>query len=198
MGSAVSRLSRPLGATSSGSPRQSVPDIEDETRRDFLFLAAATTGAIGTGLAVWQLIDSMNPARDTLAEASVEVDLAPIELGQRITVKWRGKPVFVSRRTVEEIEKARGDDTTNLRDPEPDSARMKREEWLIVVGICTHLGCIALGQRAQARRGSWNGWYCACHGSQYDPSGRIRKGPARKNLAVPPYQFQDDRVARIG
>ena len=171
---------------------------DDEKRRDFLVLAAAAMGTAGVGLAAWPLIDNMNPARDTLAAATTEVDLAPIEVGQRITVKWRGKPVFISHRAAEEIEEARSVDVARLRDPETDEARTQRAEWLIVVGICTHLGCVPLGQRPQARRGGWKGWYCACHGSQYDTSGRIRMGPAPENLAVPPYQFVDDMVVRVG
>ena len=174
------------------------PAANDEERRDFLVLATAAFGTAGVGLAVWPLIDTMNPAKDTLAAATSEVDLSPIEVGQRITVKWRGQPVFISHRSAEEIAMARSDDTDEFRDPQPDSARVQRPEWLIVVGICTHLGCVPLGQRTQAPRGEWKGWYCACHGSQYDTSGRIRKGPAPKNLTVPSYQFLENQVVRIG
>ncbi len=154
--------------------------------------------AVGTGLAIWPLIDSMNPSADTLALSSVEIDLEPIQLGQRITVKWRGQPVFIARRTPEEIAKAKADDTADLRDPEPDSARVQREEWLIVIGVCTHLGCIPLGQKAADPKGQWNGWFCPCHGSHYDTSGRIRKGPAPKNLYLPRYAFLDEAMVRIG
>ena len=168
------------------------------TRRDFLVVATGTVAATGTGLALWPLIDSMNPAADVLATASVEVDLSPIEAGQRITVTWRGKPVFVDRRTPERIAAARTDDRANLPDPQPDSARAKRPEWLIVVGICTHLGCIPLGQRGNDAKGEFGGWFCPCHGSHYDTSGRIRKGPAPRNLEVPPYSFLDNTHIRIG
>jgi ubiquinol-cytochrome c reductase iron-sulfur subunit len=176
-----------------GSPAQGA-----ETRRDFLYLTAGAMAAVGTALAVWPLIDSMNPAADMRALASVEADLEPIEPGQRITVKWRGNPVFVSRRTPEEIAKAKADDSAELPDPEPDSARVQRDEWLIVVGICTHLGCIPKGQRPGDLRGQWDGWFCPCHGSHYDTSGRIRKGPAPTNLVVPNYAFATDTTIRIG
>lgn len=167
-------------------------------RRDFLCLTAGVMGAAGAGLAMWPFIDSMNPAADVLAVSSMEFDLNPIEFGQRITVEWRGSPVFISRRTREEIAKAKADDTTDLPDPEIDAARVQREEWLIVVGICTHLGCIPLGQKSADPRGKWGGWFCPCHGSHYDTSGRIRKGPAPKNLVVPAYQFLDKGMMRIG
>ncbi|MFQ6018175.1 MAG: ubiquinol-cytochrome c reductase iron-sulfur subunit [Kiloniellaceae bacterium] len=169
-----------------------------ETRRDFLYLAAGATAAVGTGAAVWPLIDSMNPAADVLALSSVEVDLEPIQVGQRITVKWRGQPVFVCRRTAEEVAKAKADDAADLRDPEPDGKRVQQDEWLVVVGICTHLGCVPLGQRPADPKGRWDGWFCACHGSHYDTSGRIRKGPAPKNLYVPDYVFFDDTMLRVG
>ena len=140
----------------------------------------------------------MNPSADVLALTSIEVDLEPIALGQRITVKWRGQPVFISHRTPEEITKAKADDAAGLRDPEPDSARVQRDEWLIVIGICTHLGCIPLGQKPGDPRGKWDGWFCPCHGSHYDIAGRIRKGPAPKNLYLPPYEFGEGGLVRIG
>jgi ubiquinol-cytochrome c reductase iron-sulfur subunit len=171
---------------------------EKETRRDFLNLAAGTTAAVGAAAAIWPLIHSMNPAADVRALAASEIDLAPIQLGQRITVKWRGQPVFIDRRTPERIAQAKADDTAVLKDPEPDSARVQREEWLIVVGVCTHLGCIPLGQKASDSRGAWGGWFCPCHGSHYDTSGRIRKGPAPKNLLVPPYELLDESLVRVG
>jgi ubiquinol-cytochrome c reductase iron-sulfur subunit len=170
----------------------------DTTRRDFLYVAAAGAGVVGTALAVWPLIDSMNPAADVLALASSEVDLSAIEVGQSITVKWRGKPVFVRRRSAAEIESARADDGGDLPDPETDEARVQRPEWLILVGICTHLGCVPLGQKDSDPRGDWRGWFCPCHGSHYDTSGRIRKGPAPRNLDVPGYEFLDDSTVRIG
>jgi ubiquinol-cytochrome c reductase iron-sulfur subunit len=174
------------------------PGEEAETRRDFLYLTAGAMAAVGTAAAVWPLIDSMNPAADVRALVSVEVDLEPLEVGQRITVKWRGEPIFISRRTAAEIERARVDDAAELPDPEPDSARAQRAEWLIVIGVCTHLGCIPKGQGPASPRGEWDGWFCPCHGSHYDTSGRIRKGPAPRNLVVPVYAFLDDLTLGIG
>jgi ubiquinol-cytochrome c reductase iron-sulfur subunit len=171
---------------------------EKETRRDFLYLAAGTTAAAGTAAALWPLLDSMNPAADVRALSTSEIDLAPIQLGQRITVKWRGQPVFIDRRTPERIAQATADDTAELKDPETDGARVQRDEWLIVVGVCTHLGCIPLGQKAGDSKGKWGGWFCPCHGSHYDTSGRIRKGPAPKNLVVPSYEFLDEALVRVG
>jgi ubiquinol-cytochrome c reductase iron-sulfur subunit len=167
-------------------------------RRDFLFLAAGAFGAVGTALALWPFLHSMNPAADVLALATTEADLAPIALGQRITVQWRGQPVFIEHRTPQQIAAARADDAATLRDPEPDAKRAPRPEWLIIVGVCTHLGCIPLGQKTTDPRGEWRGWFCPCHGSHYDASGRIRKGPAPRNLAVPPYRFINDATIRIG
>jgi ubiquinol-cytochrome c reductase iron-sulfur subunit len=147
---------------------------------------------------VWPFINSMNPAADTLALASTEVDLAPIKEGQSVTVTWRGKPVFIRRRTAEEIAKAKTDDTVGLPDPQADAERVKKPEWLVLVGVCTHLGCVPLGQKVGESRGDFGGWFCPCHGSHYDTSGRIRKGPAPKNLAVPGYAFLSDTTIRIG
>jgi ubiquinol-cytochrome c reductase iron-sulfur subunit len=171
---------------------------DDTTRRDFLFLAAGTMGAIGTALAAWPLIHQMNPAADTLALATIEVDLAPIEVGQSITVKWRGNPVYIRHRTKEEIEAAAKVPMGELPDPAPDSERAKNPEWLVVLGVCTHLGCAPVGQRQGEKRGDFGGWYCPCHGSHYDTSGRIRKGPAPRNLEVPYYEFAQDKLLRIG
>jgi ubiquinol-cytochrome c reductase iron-sulfur subunit len=170
----------------------------DETRRDFLILAAGAFSALGAAAAMWPFIHSMNPAADTLALASIEADLAPVQPGMRIKVMWRGKPVFVDRRTPQEIEQAAAVNLAELRDPEADSHRAKKPEWLIVVGVCTHLGCVPLGTAPTEARGDFGGWFCPCHGSHYDTSGRIRKGPAPKNLAVPPYQFLTDTSIRIG
>ncbi|MFQ5983972.1 MAG: ubiquinol-cytochrome c reductase iron-sulfur subunit [Alphaproteobacteria bacterium] len=171
---------------------------EGPPRRDFLYLATGAVAAVGTAVTVWPLIDSMNPSADVLALAAIEIDLEPVAVGQSITVAWRGQPVFVRHRTPEEIAAARADDSADLKDPEPDAARTQREEWLVLVGICTHLGCVPLGQNAADPRGEWGGWFCPCHGSHYDTSGRIRKGPAPTNLPVPPYTFLDDNLVRIG
>ncbi|MBT4464768.1 MAG: ubiquinol-cytochrome c reductase iron-sulfur subunit [Rhodospirillaceae bacterium] len=171
---------------------------EGETRRDFLLIATSAVGAVGAALAAWPFIDTMNPAADTLALASTEVDLSAIEEGQAITVVWRGKPVFIRKRTVAEIESAEKTNVADLPDPEEDAKRVQKPEWLIMVGICTHLGCIPLGQKAGDPRGEFGGWFCPCHGSHYDTSGRIRKGPAPKNMEVPGYTFLDDTNIRIG
>lgn len=171
---------------------------EGETRRDFLLLATTAVGAIGAAAAIWPLVDQMNPSADVLALSSTEVDLSPIEMGQRVTVSWRGKPVFIDHRTEEQIQAARDVNVEELRDPQPDSARVQRPEWLIMVGVCTHLGCIPKGQAAGDSRGDFGGWFCPCHGSHYDTSGRIRKGPAPLNLAVPEYAFIEDMLVRIG
>ena len=167
-------------------------------RRDFLLLATTAVAGLGMAAALWPFIASMNPAADVLALSTTDVDLDPIAPGQRITVKWRGKPVFVTHRTEEEITRARAADGAELIDPEPDAERVQRPEWLIVVGVCTHLGCVPLGQKAGDARGEYGGWFCPCHGSVYDSSGRVRSGPAPKNLEVPPYAFQDNMTVRIG
>jgi len=171
---------------------------EGESRRDFLLYATGAMGAVGTALAVWPFIDSMNPAKDVMALATVEVDLSPVEVGQAITVVWRGKPVFVRHRTEQDIEQARAVDVATLRDPQTDDERVINPEWLVMVGICTHLGCVPKGQKPGDPKGEWNGWFCVCHGSQYDTSGRIRKGPAPLNLPVPQYTFLDDTTIQIG
>ena len=171
---------------------------EGETRRDFLTLTAVAAGVVGTGIAVWPLINSMNPSAEVLALASTEVDLSPIEVGQAVTVIWRGKPVFVRHRTPEEITEAEDVDLGALRDPEPDSERAPEPQWLVLVGVCTHLGCIPKGQLAGDPKGDFDGWFCPCHGSHYDTSGRIRKGPAPTNLPVPAYEFLDENTIKIG
>jgi ubiquinol-cytochrome c reductase iron-sulfur subunit len=170
----------------------------ETSRRDFLILATTAVGAIGTASVAWPFIDQMNPSADVLALSTVEVDLAPIAVGQAITVKWRGKPVFIRHRTEQEIDAARKVDVAELRDPQPDEARVQKPEWLIMVGVCTHLGCIPLGQKPSDPHGDYGGWFCPCHGSHYDTSGRIRKGPAPQNLHVPDYVFAGDTVVRIG
>lgn len=163
------------------------------TRRDFLYVGTTAFAAVGAAAALWPLIDQMNPSADVLALSSTEVDLSAIEAGQSITVMWRGKPVFIRHRTEKEIEEARAVDVSKLPDPEPDEERVQRPEWLIMVGVCTHLGCVPLGQA-----GEFDGWFCPCHGSHYDTSGRIRKGPAPHNLEVPEYVFLTDTSVRIG
>lgn len=166
----------------------------DETnRRDFLYLATGAFAAIGVANIAWPLIHQMNPDASVKALASIEVDLSAIETGQSITVTWRGKPVFIRRRTQGEIAEARTVADTDLPDPQNDAERVQKDEWLVMVGICTHLGCVPLGQA-----GDFNGWFCPCHGSHYDTSGRIRKGPAPKNLEIPSYEFVGDSRIKIG
>jgi ubiquinol-cytochrome c reductase iron-sulfur subunit len=171
---------------------------DDKTRRDFLLLSTITVGAVGAGLAAWPFVDVMNPAADTLALSTTEVDLAPIEVGQSITVVWQGRPVFIRYRTAAEIKEAEAVALSDLIDPQADKDRVQKPEWLIMVGICTHLGCIPLGQKANDPKGEFGGWFCPCHGSHYDTSGRIRKGPAPKNLVVPAYTFLTDTTIKIG
>jgi ubiquinol-cytochrome c reductase iron-sulfur subunit len=171
---------------------------EQASRRDFLYLATGAVAAVGVASFVWPIVDMMNPAADVLALASTEVDLSAIEVGQAITIKWRGKPVFIRRRTADEIAAARKDDNADLKDPQTDADRVKNPEWLVLVGVCTHLGCVPLGQKPGDPRGDYGGWFCPCHGSHYDTSGRIRKGPAPLNLEVPNYAFLADNMIRIG
>ncbi|HEX2511706.1 MAG TPA: ubiquinol-cytochrome c reductase iron-sulfur subunit [Xanthobacteraceae bacterium] len=168
----------------------------EPTRRDFLYIATAAVGAIGAGAALVPLIAQMNPDASTIAAgAPIEVDLAPIAEGQVIKVFWRGKPIFISHRTKKEIEEARNVNLASLPDPEPDQKRVKEghDQWQVLIGICTHLGCIPL-----AHQGQYQGYFCPCHGSVYDTSGRIRSGPAPLNLALPPYEFVSDNKIKIG
>ncbi len=171
---------------------------EGENRRDFLLIATSTVGAVGAALTAWPLIDQMNPAADTLALSSIEIDLSAVKEGQAITVVWRKKPVFIRKKKKKEIDTAGTTKLDNLPDPQSDKERVKKPQWLVMVGICTHLGCIPLGQKEGQPKGEFNGWFCPCHGSHYDTSGRIRKGPAPKNLEVPPYQFVKNNVIKIG
>ena len=167
-------------------------------RRDFLQLSTISIGAVGTAAFIWPFIKSMNPAEDTIALGTTEVDISEIEEGQSITVKWRGKPVFIRKRTKIEIEEAKAVNISDLKHPEQDVDRVKKEEWLILIGVCTHLGCVPLGQKLTDTKGEYNGWYCPCHGSHYDTSGRIRKGPAPTNMEVPEYEFVDSNTIKIG
>ena len=162
-------------------------------RRDFLFTASYALGAVGVGAAVWPLVDQMNPDQSVKALASTEVDVSSLEPGKSITVLWRGKPVFIRRRTQEEIAEARSVDLKDLPHPEKDEDRAKNPEWVVMLGVCTHLGCVPLGDK-----GEYNGWFCPCHGSHYDTSGRIRKGPAPTNLEIPKYEFVNTNIIKIG
>jgi ubiquinol-cytochrome c reductase iron-sulfur subunit len=180
----------------------------DDTRRDFLYVATGAAGAVLMGAAVWPLIDQMNPSADVLALASIEVDIGDVEPGTQLTVKWRGKPVFVRRRTADEIAAARAVDLADLKDQgaennnlpaDADASDQNRTldeagEWLVMIGVCTHLGCVPLGNGA----GEFGGWFCPCHGSHYDTAGRIRKGPAPLNLLVPKMAFVSDTVIKLG
>ena len=172
--------------------------VDGQTRRDFLLYATSAVGAVGTGIALWPFVHSMNPAADTLALSTTDVDIAAIQPGQSVTVVWQGKPVFVRRRLPEEIAEAGKAAMADLRDPQKDTDRAKKPEWLILIGVCTHLGCVPLGQKPADPKGEFGGWFCPCHGSHYDTSGRIRKGPAPTNLPVPPYKFTSDTAIRIG
>jgi len=162
-------------------------------RRDFIFTASYALGAVGVGAAVWPLVDQMNPDASVKALASTEVDISSVEPGKSITVLWRGKPVFIKRRTQEEIDKARSVDISELKHPEKDEDRAANPEWLVMLGICTHLGCVPLNDK-----GDYDGWFCPCHGSHYDTSGRIRKGPAPTNMEVPKYEFVNSKTIKIG
>lgn len=167
---------------------------EEPTRRDFLLVATGAMGAGGAAFAAWPLIDQMSPDATTLAAASAEVDIANIAEGQIVTVKWRGKPIFISHRTQKEIEAARAVPLSALPDRATDESRVQKPEWLVVIGICTHLGCVPLKNDGPYQ----GGYFCPCHGSVYDASGRIRYGPAPYNLALPPYKFAGDTKVTIG
>jgi ubiquinol-cytochrome c reductase iron-sulfur subunit len=180
----------------------------DTTRREFLYVATGAAGVVTAGAAVWPLIDQMNPSADVLALAAIEVDISGIEPGTQLTVKWRGKPVFIRRRTEDEIAAARAVSLDDLKDPgaeninlpgDADASDQNRAleetgEWLVMMGVCTHLGCVPLGNAS----GDFDGWFCPCHGSHYDTSGRIRKGPAPKNLEIPLAAFVSDTVIKLG
>ena len=176
----------------------------DPTRRDFLMVATGALGAVGVAATAWPFINNLNPAADTLALSTVEVNVQPIAVGQAVTVKWRGKPLFIRHRTPEEIKEAEAVPLSELRDPQTDNSRVTdtakkvRPEWLIQIGVCTHLGCVPLGNKPGDPKGPFGGWFCPCHGSAYDTSGRIRQGTAPKNLEIPPYLFTSDTLVRVG
>ena len=175
---------------------------DDTTRRDFLTLAGPAFFAVGGAMSLWPFIHQMNPDAGALALASIEVDLKPVKEGQAITVQWRGKPVFIRNRTKKEIEEAKAVKPSELPDAanaaDTDRTKKGKENFLVLVGVCTHLGCIPKGQSIADVKGDYGGWFCPCHGSHYDTSGRIRKGPAPRNLEVPPYEFVSDSKIRIG
>ncbi len=188
------------------------PHGGDVNRRDFIYIATTAFAAIGAAAALWPAVDQMNPDASALSLASVDVDLAPIQTGQAITLLWRGKPIFIRNRTQDEIAKAQATPLSDLKDPsaevmgQPDAlpatdqnrTKPGKENWLVMIGICTHLGCIPKGQAPGDQKGPYGGWFCPCHGSVYDTSGRIRQGPAPRNLEIPPYQFAGDTKIKIG
>ncbi len=171
------------------------PAHDDPSRRDFIHIAAVAAAVGGVAAVAWPLIDQMNPSADVRALSSIEVDLRRVIEGQQIVVKWRGRPLFVRHRTAAEIAAAVRDDHASMKDPATDASRVKpgHAPWLILVGTCTHLGCVPT-----FGGGEWHGWFCPCHGSQYDTSGRIRKGPAPRNLEVPEYNFLSDTTIKVG
>ncbi len=185
---------------------------DDPSRRDVIMIAAGGFAAAGLGLGLWPLLDQMNPDASTLSLATTEVDLAPVEKGQAITVMWRGKPIFIRHRTDKEVKEAKAVALDDLIDPIARNANLPenaaatdenraaegKEPWLVMIGICTHLGCIPKGQAVGDYRGDYGGWFCPCHGSQYDTAGRVRVGPAPQNLAIPPYAFTADTKIKIG
>jgi len=199
-------------ANSDSSTDPSIAPEDDPSRRDVMMIAAGAFAAIGGAAVLWPLLDQMNPDASTLSLASIEVDLAPVDVGQAITVMWRGKPIFIRHRTDEEVEAAKEVKleelpdklarNANLADTAPatdvNRAAADKEPWLVMIGICTHLGCIPQGQAVGSDKGEYGGWYCPCHGSAYDTAGRIRKGPAPENMYIPPYAFISDSKIKIG
>jgi ubiquinol-cytochrome c reductase iron-sulfur subunit len=196
-GLTVMAMANPAGRSASAD--------DGVVRRDFLYLGTGALGAVGAAVVAWPFIHSMNPAADALALATTDVNLTPIAEGQAITVVWRGKPVFVRHRTAQEIEAARRASLDEVKgERQTDQSRVRRfdnremAQWLVVVGVCTHLGCVPTGQKPMESKGDYGGWFCPCHGSHYDTSGRIRRGPAPRNLEVPSYQFLNATTIRIG
>ena len=198
------RLTQPSGADFRHETRKYIlatqsntaePHAPQSNRRDFLYVAAGAVGAVGVAGVAWPLINQLNPDASVLALASTEFDVSSIEEGQSVTIKWRGLPVFVRHRTEKEIDEAKAVPLSDLKDPETDEQRTKEghEQWLIMIANCTHLGCVPVGDS-----GDFDGWFCPCHGSHYDSAGRIRKGPAPKNLVLPPYEFLSDTLVQIG
>jgi ubiquinol-cytochrome c reductase iron-sulfur subunit len=186
----------------------SATESSEHNRRDFLYIATGMAGVVGAGAAVWPFIDQMRPDASTLALATIDVDVSAIESGMSVTAKWRGKPVFIRNRTEAEIEEARQVQLDELKDPIARNANLNadapatdidrsagegKENWIVMIGSCTHLGCVPLGQA-----GDFGGWFCPCHGSHYDTAGRIRVGPAPENLHIPNFEFISDTVIRIG
>jgi ubiquinol-cytochrome c reductase iron-sulfur subunit len=182
--------------------------LGEPTRRDFLYIAAGMAGAVGAVSAVWPFIDQMRPDQSTLALASIEIDISSLTPGMSLTAKWRGKPIFIRNRTEKEIADANAAKIDDLKDPVARNANLPldaaatdiarsagkgKENWIVMIGSCTHLGCVPLGTS-----GEYGGWFCPCHGSVYDTAGRIRKGPAPMNLAIPTFAFTSDKVIKIG
>ena len=168
-------------------------DQKKVNRRDFIYTASTVVGVVGVGAAAWPLIDQMNPDASVKALSTTEVDVTSVKPGQSITVLWRGKPVFIKRRTENEISEAKSVSLTELKHPEKDEDRASNPEWLVMLGVCTHLGCVPL-----ADKGDYKGWFCPCHGSHYDLSGRIRKGPAPTNMEIPKFEFVNNNTIKIG
>jgi ubiquinol-cytochrome c reductase iron-sulfur subunit len=187
-------------------------DDDEPTRRDVILIAAGGFAAVGAAAALWPLLDQMNPDASTLSLATTDVDISHVEAGQAITVMWRGKPIFIRHRTDQEIAKAKDTPLDDLIDPlarnanlpdeapatDENRAAKNRETWLVMIGICTHLGCIPKGQAVGDPKGDYDGWFCPCHGSQYDSAGRVRVGPAPQNMAIPPYAFVTESKVKIG
>jgi len=202
-----------LADSTQATPAQfPLPDEDEPSRRDVIMVAAGGFAAVGLGLGLWPLLDMMNPDASALSMATTEVDLSPVEEGQAITVMWRGKPIFIRHRTAKEIDKAKAVKVDDLIDPlarnanlpddtpatDANRAATDREPWLVMIGICTHLGCIPKGQAVGDYKGEYGGWFCPCHGSQYDTAGRVRVGPAPQNMYIPPYTFASDTKITIG